>query len=63
MQCFENFGGGQMPQIPPGCAPAYIYRIALLTLGTLHCLCVCMVAQLHALRAQQSKYLLSVDFS
>jgi len=23
----------------------YIYRIALLTLGTLQCLCVCMIAQ------------------
>jgi len=41
----------------------YIYRIILLTLGTLHCLCVCVVAQLHALRAQQSKHLLSVEFS
>jgi len=26
-------------------------------------LCVCMVAQLHALSAQQNKYLLSVAFS
>jgi len=41
----------------------YIHRIALLTLGTLHCFCVCMVAQLHALRAQQNKHLLSVELS
>jgi len=41
----------------------YIHRIALLTLGTLHCLCVCMVAQLHALRAQQNKHLLIAEFS
>ena len=41
----------------------YIYRIALSTLGTLHCLCVCMVAQLHAVRAQHNKHLLSVEFS
>ena len=39
-----------------------LYRIYLLTLGTLHSLFVCMVAQLHALRAQQNKHLLSVDF-
>ena len=32
-------------------------------LRTLRCLCVCMVAQLHALLAQQSKHLLSVEFS
>jgi len=36
------------------------YRIAPLTLGTLHCLSVCMVVQLHALSAQQNKHLLSV---
>jgi len=41
----------------------YLYRIALLTLGTLDCSCVCMVAQLHALSVQQSKHLLSVEFS
>jgi len=40
-----------------------MYRIVLLTLGKLHCLCVCMVAQLHALSAQQDKNLLSVEFS
>jgi len=41
-----------------------IYRIAFLTLGmgTLHWLCICMVAQLHAFRAQQKKQLLSVQF-
>ena len=29
MQCFENFGGGQMPQMPPplGCAPGKRWRI------------------------------------
>jgi len=41
----------------------YIHRIALLTLGTIHCLCVCMAAQLHALRAQQNKHLFNVEFS
>jgi len=41
----------------------YIYRIALLTLLTLHCLCFCMVTQLHALRARQRKHLLSVELS
>jgi len=41
----------------------YIYRIALSTLETLHCLCVCVIAQLHALSAQQNKHLLSVEFS
>jgi len=41
----------------------YIYRIAPLTLGTLHYLCVCMVTQLHALSAQQNKHLLSAEFS
>jgi len=41
----------------------YIYRIVLLTLGTLNCLRVCMVAQLHALRAQQNKHLLGVEIS
>ena len=41
----------------------YIHRTDLLTLGTVHCLCVCMVAQLHALSAQQNKHLLSVEFS
>jgi len=41
----------------------YIYRIAVLTLGTPHSLCVCMVAQLHALSAQQNKRLLNVEFS
>jgi len=40
-----------------------MYRIALLTLGMLHGLCVCMVVQLYPLRAQQSKHLLSVEFS
>jgi len=40
-----------------------VYRIALLTLGTLRCLYVCMIGQLHALRAQQNKHLLSVEFS
>ena len=40
-----------------------MYRIALLPLGALHWLCVCMVAQLHALSAQQSKHLLNVEFS
>ena len=39
------------------------YRIPLLTIGTLHCLCVCIVVQLHALRAQQNKHFLSVYFS
>jgi len=29
MQCFENFGGGQMPQmLPPGCAPATFHPVA-----------------------------------
>jgi len=32
-------------------------------MGTLHCFCVCMVAQLHAFLAQQNKHLLSVQFS
>jgi len=41
----------------------YIHRIDLLTLGTLHSLCVCMVAQLHALRVRQNKHLLIVEFS
>jgi len=41
----------------------YIHRTALLTLGTLHWLRSCMVAQLHALRAQQNKHLLNVEFS
>ena len=41
----------------------YIYGIAPLTLGALHCLCVCMLAQLHVIRAQQNKHLLRVDFS
>ena len=40
-----------------------IYRVALSTLGTLHCLRVCMIAQLHALRAQQSKHLFNVEYS
>ena len=31
--------------------------------GTLYCLCVCMVTQLHALSAQQNKHLLSIEFS
>jgi len=41
----------------------YIYRIAPLTLGTLHWSCAYVVAQLHALSAQQNKHLLSVEFS
>jgi len=41
----------------------YIQRTALLTLGTIHCLRVCMAAQLHALRVQQNKHLFSVEFS
>jgi len=41
----------------------HTYRIALLMLGTLHFLCVCMVVQLHAFRAQHNKHLLSVEFS
>jgi len=41
----------------------YIYRIVLLSLGTPHCLCVYMVAQLNALSAQQNKHFLSVQFS
>jgi len=40
-----------------------IYRIALLTLGTVHWLCVRMVVQLHALSVQQNKQLLSVELS
>ena len=40
-----------------------VYRIVHLTLGTLHWLLVCMVAQLHALYARQNKHLLSVQFS
>jgi len=41
-----------------------IYMLhSLLTLETLHCLCVCMIAQLHALRGQQNQNLLSVEFS
>jgi len=35
-------------------------RIALLTLGTLHCLRVCMVEHLHALSVQQNKHLLLI---
>ena len=42
---------------------ASIHRIALLTLGTFHCLYVCMVAQLHRLSAQLSKHLLGVEVS
>jgi len=40
----------------------YTYPMALLTLGTLDCLCLhgCAVAQLHALSAQQNKDLRSV---
>jgi len=41
----------------------YIHRTDLLTLGTLHWLRCCMVAQLQVLRAQQNKYLLSAEFS
>jgi len=37
-----------------------MHRIALLTLAMRHCLCVCMVAQFHATRAQQNKHFLSV---
>jgi len=37
--------------------------MALLMLGMLHCLCVRMVAQLHALSAQQNEHLLRVEFS
>jgi len=33
------------------------------SLSTLHWLCVCMVARLHVLSAQQNKHLLSVEFS
>ena len=40
----------------------YKYRIALSTLGTLHYLCICMFAQLHALRAQANKHLFSLEF-
>jgi len=40
-----------------------VYRIAPLTLGTLHWVCICMVGQLHALNAQQNRHLLSVEFS
>jgi len=40
-----------------------MYCIALLTLGMLCCLCVCMVAQLHELSTQQNKHLLSAEFS
>jgi len=41
----------------------YRYGIAHLTLGALHCLCVCMLARLHVLRAQQNKHLLRVEVS
>jgi len=37
--------------------------ICIAKLGTLHCLCVCVVGQLHALRVQQNRRLLSVEFS
>jgi len=40
----------------------YIYRTALSTLGTLHCSCVCIVAQLHALRAQQQTFAQCIIF-
>jgi len=54
------FGSPKQLRINPD---TYIYRIALLALGMLHCSCVCMVAQLHALRSQQNKHLLSVEFA
>jgi len=38
-------------------------HLSLSSIGTLHWLRICMVAQLHALSAQQNKYLLSVQFS
>ena len=40
-----------------------VCHIALSTLGTLHCVCVCMVRQLHTLSAQQNKHLLSAQYS
>ena len=58
-----DFKCGAGHHCPPRWRRPCVYRIALLTLGTLHCLCVCMVTQLHALRAQQNKHLLGVDFS
>jgi len=58
-QCYLIFAHFQHSEF----STVYICRIALLTLGTFHCLWVCMVAQLHELSAQQNKHLLSVGFS
>ena len=55
-QCYLIFAHFRHSKFNTVCIYIYIYRIALLALETLHSLSVCMVAQLHALSAQQNKH-------